>query len=72
MAFQYDFAATPSEVSWAELFRNVEHLLYSLIHRREGADDRPIIFICYSFGAFILKKAGRRFCEVIFVACVYT
>ncbi|KAF9252092.1 hypothetical protein DTO013E5_886 [Penicillium roqueforti] len=57
MAFQYDFAKDSMEVSWAELFRNVEYLLYSLVHRREGTEDRPVLFICYSFGAIILKKA---------------
>ena len=56
MAFQYDFAKDTSSVSWRDLLQHVERLLYSLVNRREGVEKRPIIYICYSFGAFILKK----------------
>ncbi|KAJ5160567.1 uncharacterized protein N7482_007571 [Penicillium canariense] len=56
MAFQYDFAKDSSEIPWAKLFEQFDHLLYSLINRREDTQDRPILFICYSFGAFILKR----------------
>ncbi|KAM5350027.1 hypothetical protein ACJ41O_006532 [Fusarium nematophilum] len=56
MGFQYDFAKDYGNASWLSLLQQVERLLYSLIHRREGVESRPIIFVCYSFGAFIFKK----------------
>lgn len=59
MAFQYDFAKDSSDTSWRELVLHVERLLYNIVHRREDVGNRPIIFVCYSFGAFILKKVGR-------------
>lgn len=58
MAFQYDFGQESQEVAWMQLMQHAEGLLYSLIHRREGVDSRPIIFVCFSFGAFILKRAS--------------
>ncbi|KAK9769980.1 putative NB-ARC domain-containing protein [Seiridium cardinale] len=57
MAFQYDFGKKPAEPSWIDLLAYVDQLLYALIHRREATETRPIVFVCYSFGAFILKKA---------------
>jgi hypothetical protein len=58
MSYQYDFAETPSNVDWKNLTDQVLRLLYALIHRREETreSNRPILFICYGFGAFILKK----------------
>ncbi|CAH0051001.1 unnamed protein product [Clonostachys solani] len=58
MAFQYDFGQESKEVAWMQLMQHAEGLLYSLIHRREGVESRPIIFVCFSFGAFILKRAS--------------
>ncbi|KAI1500561.1 hypothetical protein F5X99DRAFT_385826 [Biscogniauxia marginata] len=57
MAFQYDFAKGNSNPSWRDLLAHVDKLLYALIHRRENAESRPLVFVCYSFGAVILKKA---------------
>ncbi|CAG9996180.1 unnamed protein product [Clonostachys byssicola] len=58
MAFQYDFGNESQGVAWMQLMQHAEGLLYSLIHRREGVESRPIIFVCFSFGAFILKRAS--------------
>ncbi|KAI9668709.1 MAG: hypothetical protein M1817_005200 [Caeruleum heppii] len=59
MSFQYDFAKFPEGVCWANVVDQAVHLLYALMHRREEQEqlNRPIVFICYSFGGLILKKA---------------
>ncbi|KAI1362814.1 hypothetical protein F5Y08DRAFT_354917 [Xylaria arbuscula] len=57
MAFQYDFGKGAKGASWLELLNHVDKLLFALVHRRENAESRPLLFVCYSFGAFILKKA---------------
>jgi hypothetical protein len=59
MAFQYDFAKVDPVTSWSSLLDHVNSLLWSLCHRREDCEKRPLVFVCYSFGAFILKKVGE-------------
>ncbi len=64
MRFHYDFAQFggnakhPSLVDWTNITDRANDLLYSLTHRREEQDQsqRPIMFICHSFGGLILKK----------------
>ncbi|CAH0035416.1 unnamed protein product [Clonostachys rhizophaga] len=59
MAFQYDFGQESQEVAWMQLMQHAEGLLYSLIHRREGVDSRPIIF------ALLLAKDTRAFRSIL-------
>lgn len=58
MACQYDFADSPANPDWKDLTDQWQRLLYALVHRREehGQINRPIVFLCYSFGALLLKK----------------
>jgi hypothetical protein len=58
MALQYDFGKDISSTSWPYLLGQAETLLYNLASKREEAPNRPIIFICYSFGSIILKKVS--------------
>ena len=71
MAFQYDFAKDSTDISWRGLENEAVRLLYSLVHRRESARGRPIIFICYSFGAFILKKVrmAHQAIQILYLLC---
>ncbi|KAI1391821.1 uncharacterized protein F4822DRAFT_106017 [Hypoxylon trugodes] len=62
MAFQYGLTREESDgkdgiSSWKMLLEHAIALLLGLTMRREGVEQRPIIFVCHSFGAFILKKA---------------
>ena len=60
MSFEYDFAK-PNEhdsTGWKGLTKQVSRFLYALLNKRETLEEqsRPILFLCYSFGAIILKK----------------
>ncbi|VUC30705.1 unnamed protein product [Clonostachys rosea] len=59
MAFQYDFGQESQEVAWMQLIQHAEGLLYSLIHRREGVESRPIIF------ALLLAKNTPAFRSIL-------
>lgn len=61
MAFQYGLTGEENDnkegiYSWKILLEHAIALLLSLTMRREGVEQRPIVFVCHSFGAFILKK----------------
>lgn len=54
---QYDFAKDLSnDPSWRDVLEKAQGLLYAMVHRREDVETRPIVWICHSFGALILKK----------------
>lgn len=55
MAFQYEYGKNSVVSSWQELLDQSASLLYALSYRREGFELRPIVFVCHSFGALILK-----------------
>ncbi|RDW76977.1 hypothetical protein BP6252_05030 [Coleophoma cylindrospora] len=59
LIFDHNFAESPVDVSWGNLKDQGHRLLCMLLKERKDFknDSRPIVFICYSFGAFILKKA---------------
>ncbi|KAK3365463.1 hypothetical protein B0T24DRAFT_669725 [Lasiosphaeria ovina] len=60
MAFQYGVTSEASDgndgLSWKALLEHAIALLIGLTIRREGVEQRPIVFVCHSFGAFIVKK----------------
>lgn len=63
MAFEYGLASEAqdskdSPSSWNTLLEHAIVLLMGLTVRREGVEQRPIVFVCHSFGAVILKKVG--------------
>ena len=59
MVFHYDFAKSPTDVCWRQILREGTTLLYGLIHRRSHPREmnRPLVFICHSFGGMVLKQA---------------
>ncbi|KAF5706319.1 tetratricopeptide repeat domain-containing protein [Fusarium mundagurra] len=62
MTFEYGFTTqgdhdTETISSWQMLLEQAIALVMGLTMRREGVEHRPIVFVCHSFGAFILKKA---------------
>ncbi|CVK99417.1 uncharacterized protein FMAN_02259 [Fusarium mangiferae] len=62
MTFDYGFTTlgdhdTEAISSWQMLLEQAIALVMGLTMRREGVEHRPIVFVCHSFGAFILKKA---------------
>ena len=61
MAFEYGLASEAqhskdSPSLWNTLLEHAIVLLVGLTVRREGVEQRPIVFVCHSFGAVILKK----------------
>ncbi|KXX77252.1 Protein SERAC1 [Madurella mycetomatis] len=59
LLFRYDFAKSPTDVSWLQILREGTTLLYELIHQRSHPKEmnRPLVFICHSFGGMVLKQA---------------
>ncbi|KAF9765337.1 hypothetical protein IL306_002425 [Fusarium sp. DS 682] len=62
MAFDYGFATEGSDGTegmslWKMLLEDAIALVMDLTKRREGVEQRPIVFVCHGLGAFILKKA---------------
>ncbi|KAL3419104.1 tetratricopeptide repeat domain-containing protein [Phlyctema vagabunda] len=59
MTFQYEFARPAAPTTVSALCQEYLALLYTLLSKRESAEEaqRPLIFICYTFGAYILKQA---------------
>ncbi|KAK4443298.1 protein SERAC1 [Podospora aff. communis PSN243] len=58
LLFRYDRLKQPTDVSWLQILRHGTTLLYQLVHRRarEEEIDRPLVFICHSFGGMVLKQ----------------
>ncbi|KAH6694857.1 hypothetical protein BKA61DRAFT_256493 [Leptodontidium sp. MPI-SDFR-AT-0119] len=59
MSFYYDFAKNIAAASWKDLIDQTLHFLFALRRRREETlgSPRPLVFMCFSFGSVILKKA---------------
>ncbi|KAK0730143.1 hypothetical protein B0H67DRAFT_560920 [Lasiosphaeris hirsuta] len=59
LLFRYDFARSPTDVSWLQILRQGTTLLYGLVHQRSQTNEmnRPLVFICHSFGGMVLKQA---------------
>jgi hypothetical protein len=58
MCFRYDFAKVLSPHPWKQIFDFSIDLLRSLRKMREADEYRPLLFLCQSFGAIILKRVG--------------
>ncbi|KAH8203220.1 hypothetical protein TruAng_002625 [Truncatella angustata] len=58
--FHYDFAKPPAaDACWLQILREGTTLLYGLIHQRSRPTEvnRPLVFLCHSFGGMVLKQA---------------
>ncbi|KID60293.1 tetratricopeptide repeat domain-containing protein, partial [Metarhizium brunneum ARSEF 3297] len=87
MAFKYDFLKASDPVRpLSSMIEQAEDLLFNLRFRREEPhqSQRPILFICHSFGGLILKHAlliAKRRADfrdifdsiagILFIACIH-
>jgi hypothetical protein len=62
LLFKYDFGELCRDIRWSRLLDEATKFLYELVHHRKEAYevDRPIVVLCHSFGALILKQVCSR------------
>ena len=63
LSFKYDFGESCQDIRWSRLLDEAVGFLYALVHNRKEAHevDRPIVVLCHSFGALILKQVRSMY-----------